>query len=215
MKKHTPIIEDGIVAGNVYDKYGAKNPIVRYLMKGFYNSINELVSMTGVSDIHEVGCGEGYLSVFLAKKNRTVRASDFSCRVIGKARAVAAEAGVNISFNVANMYNLEPQKDAAALIVCCEVLEHLAEPELAVGLLSKLANPYLLVTVPQEPIWRILNISRGKYLGSLGNTPGHLQHWSKAGILSMLKKHVDIVRVLTPFPWIMALCCTRRKFDSR
>jgi hypothetical protein len=30
--------------------------------------------------------------------------------------------------------------------------------------------------VPREPIWRIGNMARGRYLGDLGNTPGHIQH---------------------------------------
>ena len=33
--------------------------------------------------------------------------------------------------------------------------------------------------MPREPLWRGLNMARGAYLKDLGNTPGHVNHWSK------------------------------------
>jgi 2-polyprenyl-3-methyl-5-hydroxy-6-metoxy-1,4-benzoquinol methylase len=113
---------------------------------------------------------------------------------------------VEIDFRVASIYDLVPERDAAELVVCCEVLEHLDDPGMAMAMLSKLARSYLLVSVPREPVWRVLNMARGKYLGSFGNTPGHIQHWSRKGFLKMLEEHVDILKVLTPFPWTVALC---------
>ncbi|MBI4379845.1 MAG: methyltransferase domain-containing protein [candidate division NC10 bacterium] len=203
------MMEDGIIAGNVFDKYGTRNPIAKYLMRGFLRTVDELVSLAGVTDIHEVGCGEGHLSVFLARENRAVRASDPSHYVIEKARGVGCRAGVHISFKVANIYELTSREDAAALVVCCEVLEHVPDPHHALRLLSLLAKPYLLVSVPREPIWRILNCARGKYLTQFGNTPGHLQHWSRRAFLGLLVQYVDIVQVRSPLPWTVALCHVR------
>lgn len=204
------IIEEGVVAGNFYNKYKTKNPIARYFMQGFINSVMELVAVTHADDIHEVGCGEGYLSAILAKGSSRIRASDFSQQVIDKAQAITKKTGINIDFKVAGIYDLIPGKDMAELVVCCEVLEHLEHPQRAMGVLSTLANPYLLVSVPREPIWRLLNMARGKYIGSVGNTPGHIQHWSKKSFLNMLNKYVNIVKVLTPLPWTIALCHARK-----
>lgn len=210
MKK--PIIEDGVIAGNFYNKYKTENPIARYLMDGFTTSIIELVSESRAVDIHEVGCGEGYLSAILAKNNKRVRASDFSPQVIQKARDIAKKAELDIDFKVCSIYDFSEQQDAAELVVCCEVLEHLEEPKRALTVLSRLANPYLLVSVPREPMWRLLNIARGKYISNIGNTPGHIQHWSKETFVKLLEKYVDIVRVLTPIPWVVALCRSRNKW---
>ena len=210
MKK--PIIEDGVIAGNFYNKYKTENPIARYLMDGFTTSIIELVSESRAVDIHEVGCGEGYLSAILAKNNKRVRASDFSPQVIQKARDIAKKAELDIDFKVCSIYDFSEQQDAAELVVCCEVLEHLEEPKRALTVLSRLANPYLLVSVPREPMWRLLNIARGKYISNIGNTPGHIQHWSKETFVKLLEKDVDIVRVLTPIPWVVALCRSRNKW---
>jgi 2-polyprenyl-3-methyl-5-hydroxy-6-metoxy-1,4-benzoquinol methylase len=94
-------------------------------------------------------------------------------------------------------------------VVCCEVLEHLADPARALALLARLAQPHLIVSVPREPLWRILNLARGRYWAALGNTPGHLQHWSARRFLALLHDHVEVREVRTPLPWTMALCRRR------
>ena len=48
------------------------------------------------------------------------------------------------------------------------------------------SSRWLLVSVPREPLWRGLNLARGSYLRELGNTPGHLNHWSKRRFASLL-----------------------------
>ena len=206
MKENTTIIENSTIAGNLYDKYGSKNPIVKYLMKRFLYSFEELVVSTRATKIHEVGCGEGNLSIKLAKENKTVCASDLSKQIISIARENAVNLHVNINFKVAGIYDLTPENDSAELIVCCEVLEHLEDPQRALTILSRLAKPYLIVSVPREPLWRILNLARGKYISVFGNTPGHIQHWSKTSFMKLLSSYYDIIRVLTPTPWIMVLC---------
>jgi hypothetical protein len=63
----------------------------------------------------------------------------------------------------------------------------------------------VLVSVPREPLWRGLNIARGAYLKDLGNTPGHLSHWSKRSFARLLARHGEIVELRSPLPWTMAL----------
>ena len=205
-----PIIEDGIIAGNLYDKCGTKNPLARCLLKGFHRSLDTLIGETGAEEIHEVGCGEGHLCIPWARQNKKVRASDFSRQVIEKARDNALRSGVDISFKATSIYDLAPEHDAAELIVCCEVLEHLEKPEQALDILTQLAAPYLIVTVPREPLWRILNVLRGKYVARAGNTPGHIQWWSKDQFLELLSARLEIIRVKCPIPWTMALCRTSK-----
>lgn len=201
--------EDGIVVGNTYDKYGTRNPIARYLVNGFSRSLEALVERTGAGDIHEVGCGEGYWVLRWQRADRRVRGSDFSTQAIELARTNAREAGVDPELRVASIYDLSSPEDAAELVVCCEVMEHLEEPERALSVLAKLASPHLIVSVPREPGWSWMNLARGKYWRDFGNTPGHIQRWSKRRYLELLSKYVDIVEVRTPLPWTMALCRRR------
>jgi hypothetical protein len=91
-------------------------------------------------------------------------------------------------------------------IGCGEVLEHLTEPEKALLKLISITKKDLILSVPNEPIWHILNMLRGKYLTALGNTPGHFQHWSKSEFVNFVSKHADIIDVKTPLPWILVHC---------
>lgn len=203
------IIENNIIAGNLYDKYGSANPVVRYMMKRFHDCLDTLISKTGVTEIHEVGCGEGNLSIALAKQNKKVVASDFSGKIIEIASENARRAKVDIKFKIASIYDLTPS-DSAELILCSEVLEHLHRPDDAIAVLERLADPFIIVSVPREPLWRILNLFRFKYVSSMGNTPGHVQHWSKKKLLKLLSSYFDVMDVLTPTPWIMVLCHSKK-----
>ena len=193
-------------AGNYYDKYNTRNPLARMLMDGFLEAFDRLSALPQARTIHEIGCGEGHLSIRLAAKGVDLRGCDIAAKVIEEASRNARGRNFHIPFRTASIYDLIPPADAAELIVCCEVLEHLPDPQRAVDVLANLASPWLLASVPREPTWRILNICRGKYLVHLGNTPGHVQHWSSAGFRKLLERRFDIVEMARPLPWSMALC---------
>jgi 2-polyprenyl-3-methyl-5-hydroxy-6-metoxy-1,4-benzoquinol methylase len=192
--------------GNVYDKYATANPIERRLVAGFMAQLDDLVQRTGAREVHEVGCGEGELSIRLARRGLRVRGSDAFPGVLEEARERARAAGVEISYEATPAEELDPVRHAAELIVCCEVLEHLADPELALDVLAGLARPWLIASVPREPLWRALNMARLSYVGDLGNTPGHLSHWSRRRFVRFLSRRFEVLEVRSPLPWTMALC---------
>ncbi|HEX6585232.1 MAG TPA: methyltransferase domain-containing protein [Solirubrobacterales bacterium] len=192
--------------GNVYDKYATANPIERRLVAGFMARLDDLVQRTGAREVHEVGCGEGELSIRLARRGLRVRGSDAFPEVLEEARERARAAGVEISYEATPVEELDPVRHAAELIVCCEVLEHLADPELALDVLAGLARPWLIASVPREPLWRALNMARLSYVGDLGNTPGHLSHWSRRRFVRFLSRRFEVLEVRSPLPWTMALC---------
>jgi hypothetical protein len=64
--------------------------------------------------------------------------------------------------------------------------------------------------VPNEPLWRVLNFSRGKYLADWGNTPGHLNHWSPGAFRAFLEKELIIEDMRRPLPWTVVLARPRR-----
>ena len=81
-------------------------------------------------------------------------------------------------------------------------------------MLARLARPWLIASVPREPLWRALNLARLSYVGALGNTPGHLNHWSKRGFVRFLDERFEVVEVRSPIPWTMALCRAARRTDN-
>lgn len=203
--------ESSIVVGNYFDKYGSKNPLVRWIMHRFEQTLMELIQKAQPLSIHEVGCGEGYWVQRWYRQGYQVRGCDFSTEVIALARANATGVGVPTKlFRVRSIYDLEMGEDSAELLVCCEVLEHLERPEEALEVLSRVAAKHVLLSVPREPLWRFLNILRCKYLGCLGNTPGHIQHWSRSEFLRTIDRYFEIVETRSPLPWTMVLCKIRR-----
>ena len=192
-------------AGNYYDKYRTRNPIARWLMQGFLLGFDRLSSSIPPGPVLEVGCGEGELSMRLAARGHRVRGCDVSADVIDEARGRARSAGLAVEFWQCDIQDLT-EHDAAPLVICCEVLEHLRDPQAGLERLALLARPWLIVSVPREPLWRAMNMARGKYLGQLGNTPGHLNHWGRGAFLSQLGERFDIVETASPVPWTMALC---------
>ncbi|MGE4422241.1 MAG: class I SAM-dependent methyltransferase [Pseudodesulfovibrio sp.] len=203
LNARTVVTENGIVVGNVEKKYASNNPVFKYVMSNFLNIFDEFVQLTGATSALEVGCGEGELSTRMIGMGLEVRAYDFSTMIIETAKAAHADKG--IQFGVKSIYDLEAC-DKAPLIACCEVLEHLEDPVLGLESIRNATEEWVILTVPREPLWSLLNVLRGKYLGSWGNTPGHIQHWSKRGFLSMVSDYFTIIRVKSPLPWTMCLC---------
>jgi 2-polyprenyl-3-methyl-5-hydroxy-6-metoxy-1,4-benzoquinol methylase len=197
-------------AGNYYDKYQSKNPVEQHLMRRFLQCFDRLATMAAVHDAHEVGCGEGNLAMRLAERGVSVRGFDISPEVIETAVKNARARGFEIPYRTGSIYELQPPSDSASLIVCCEVMEHLEEPDRALSILASVARPYLLVSVPREPIWRMLNLLRGAYISQAGNTPGHVQHWSTRAFVRFLREKFEIIKVQKPLPWTMVLCRVRK-----
>jgi 2-polyprenyl-3-methyl-5-hydroxy-6-metoxy-1,4-benzoquinol methylase len=202
--------EDGVVIGNAFDKYGSRNPIVKWMMNGFESALSDLVAKASPSSIHEIGCGEGYWVLHWNAQGIPARGCDFSRAVIDLAGENAANQGLPPSlFEARSIYDLDAHQDKADLVVCCEVLEHLEDPEAGLRALQRVTQRYLIVSVPQEPLWCVLNLARGKYITRWGNTPGHLQHWSKKGFTSLVSKYFEVIETRSPLPWTMLLCRPR------
>ncbi len=169
---------EGTVTGNTYDKYGSSNPVVKRLMAGFERTLAELFRQAGPRSLLDVGCGEGVLTQQWAQR--------LAGRVVGidlEDPVIQAEwakrQAPNLEYRVMKAENL-PFADGEFDMACAiEVLEHVPDPEHTVAEMARVASGHLLVSVPREPLWRGLNMARGAYLRDLGNTPGHLNHWSK------------------------------------
>ena len=197
---------EGTVTGNTYDKYGSTNPVVRRLMARFEGTLDELFAQADPQSLLDVGCGEGVLTHRWAQRLGDQR------RVVGidlDDPALHAEwakrTAPNLEYRVMKAENLpfaDNEFDAATAI---EVLEHVPEPEHTVAEMARVAQRWLLVSVPREPLWRGLNLARGAYWKDLGNTPGHVNHWSKRSFVALLSRHGEVVQARSPFPWTMLL----------
>lgn len=190
--------------GNYYDKYNSKNPVVRYIMGNFFKSMEKLIGSLEYNSVFDAGCGEGNVTSFIYKIRRKIKieAMDISEKVINEAKQNLP----NIKFHCGSITNIDRESNSYDLVVASEVLEHLEAPEIAMGEIFRISKKYVFISVPNEPVWRIGNLLRGKYIRNFGNTPGHIQHWSKKEIITLAKKYGNILKVSNPFPWTMVLC---------
>jgi 2-polyprenyl-3-methyl-5-hydroxy-6-metoxy-1,4-benzoquinol methylase len=196
---------DGVVTGNTFDKYGSANPVVRRLMAGFERSLDELFDRAAPRSLLDVGCGEGILVQRWAQRIGDGRVVGVDLEEDSIQAGWREHQAPNLEYRVVAAQELPFAAGEFDMVSAIEVLEHLPEPERALAQMARCAERHLLVSVPREPLWRMLNLARGAYLRELGNTPGHLNHYSARALVSLLARHGEVVAVRQPFPWTMAL----------
>jgi 2-polyprenyl-3-methyl-5-hydroxy-6-metoxy-1,4-benzoquinol methylase len=199
------VSDAGIVTGNTYDKYGSRNPLVRRLMDGFERSLDELLDRAAPRSLLDVGCGEGVLVQRWAQRLEGGRLVGIDLEEDSIQAGWAEHQAPNLEYRVMEAGKLPFADGEFDLASAIEVLEHLPDPERTLSEMARCATRHLLVSVPREPLWRVLNLARGAYWSELGNTPGHLNHWSKRSIVELLSRHGEVVEVRSPFPWTMLL----------
>ncbi|HLH65480.1 MAG TPA: class I SAM-dependent methyltransferase [Solirubrobacteraceae bacterium] len=203
-----------VPTGNTYDKYGSRNPVVRRLMGAFERDLDALLERAAPSSVLDVGCGEGVLTERWALR---LRASTPAGRVVGvdlDDPKLAAHWGrrraENLAFMAMDVERLRFADSEFDLVAATEVLEHVADPQRALSEMARVARRFLLVSVPREPLWRALNVARGAYVRQLGNTPGHLNHWTRRSFIRLLARHGEVVEARSPLPWTMLLVSVGR-----
>jgi 2-polyprenyl-3-methyl-5-hydroxy-6-metoxy-1,4-benzoquinol methylase len=196
---------DGTPTGNTYDKYGSRNPVVRLLMGGFERNLNDLFVSAEPESVLDIGCGEGILTHRWATElaPRRVVGIDLDDPLI--AAEWAKRRAPNLRFIAQRAEQLPFADGEFDLATAIEVLEHVPDPAHTLAEMARCAARHLLVSVPREPLWRAVNVARGAYLRELGNTPGHVNHFSKHDIVGLCKQHGDVIETRSPFPWTMVL----------
>ena len=199
------VSKDGVVTGNTYDKYGSTNPVVRRLMSGFESSLEELFMKAAPTSLLDVGCGEGVLVHKWAQRLGSARVVGIDLEEASIQAGWREHEAPNLEYRVMEASDL-PFADGEFDLACAiEVLEHVPDPEHTVSEMARCAARHLLVSVPREPLWRVVNMARGAYWSDLGNTPGHLNHWSRRSFVELLSRHGEVAEVRSPFPWTMLL----------
>ncbi len=184
--------------GNHYDKYAARNPLARKLMDGFMRALDAALPAETPRSVFELGMGEGEIADRIRGRYGAVQFVGLDLPDDGLA-GEWRERGLDGLFGDAGA--LPIRDHSIDLVLAIEVLEHLPDPARALRELARIARRDVVVSVPNEPTWRALNLVRGSYMRDWGNTPGHIQHWSAKRFAALVGEHFDVVTVARPLPW--------------
>lgn len=191
---------------NFREKYTNAGRIGGILVDRFYGAVKELLQScgTGLNSVFEVGVGEGFSTQKIAAMLPAVtrfEASEYRSDLV----PLAQQRNPDVRISRESIYELNREASSFDLVICLEVLEHLDNPRAGLDELARVCRKYAIVSVPREPVWRALNMLRGKYITAFGNTPGHLQHWSARAFRDFAESRFEVLAVRKPLPWTILL----------
>lgn len=185
-------------------KHTSKNPIQKFFIKNFYSSLISLVKPLKPTTILDAGCGEGFTMDKLSKNGigKKIEGVEYSKDALVLGRRLFP----NLTFKEGSAYELSYKDNSFDLVICTEVLEHLGNPSKALREILRVSKKYLIISVPNEPLFMISNFLRGKNLSRLGNDIGHINHWNPLSLKRYLAQNkVKVKKIKLPFPWITVL----------
>jgi 2-polyprenyl-3-methyl-5-hydroxy-6-metoxy-1,4-benzoquinol methylase len=138
------------------DIYGANNlfaEIYQQRQAATLAWVDEL-ALTPDSQVLEIGCGAGFLSVALAKRGLRVHAIDAAEAMVELARQHAQEVGVAelVTVDTGDVYDLALKDDSFDLVIALGVIPWLAQPELAIREMARVTRfeGHALLTVDNK-----------------------------------------------------------------
>jgi ubiquinone/menaquinone biosynthesis C-methylase UbiE len=184
-----------------YKKNTTANPIPRFFLNNFYTVLLDEVRKLKPKSILDVGCGEGFTLNKIKQANICKKL--YGIEFLDVAIALGKKIHPTIPIRKADIYKIPYKDNSFDLVICTEVLEHLEDPEKALLELKRVSSKYLILSVPNEPLFTIQRILRGKNVLKLGNHPEHIQHWSANNFKKFIKRHLKVIDDKTPLPWTM------------
>lgn len=189
-----------LITGNYFNKHKSKNYFYRKLVENYRFTLQSLLQNISINNCLEIGSGEGYIIDYILSTNPKIQmlGSDISSSMVYLARKKRE----NVKWCVFDGRNIPIRGNFFDLVVACEVLEHINNPSYTLKEMHRVTKKYIIISVPFEPYWRLMNIARLKYLNSFGNTPGHINHWSLKGITKLVEVYFLPLEIRISFPWI-------------
>lgn len=174
--------------GNL-QKYHTKNPLKRFMINYFEQKLLNVVESLNLQnpEILDAGCGEGFVAGMLHAQNSQAHifAFDYQQKAIDYAKEHQSPA---INFSVGDICGINFADKTFDLVCCTEVLEHLPDPAKAVAELLRVADKYVVLSVPNEPWFCLGNLISGKNISRLGNPVDHINHYTGRGFVKFLRQ---------------------------
>lgn len=187
-----------------YRKHTSTNPAQKYLIGRFYETFLQTIKPLRVSSVLDVGCGEGFTlnKLYLNKVGKVLEGIDYSKTAV----ALGKKQYKHLILKQGSAYKLPYKANSFDLVLCMEVLEHLDDPKKALQELKRVSKKYIVLSVPNEPLFMLANFVRGKNVSRWGNDIEHINHWSGGSFELLVRSYgLEVVSKQHPFPWTMIL----------
>lgn len=104
--------------------------------------LEAFLSLHPLGDVADLGCGEGELSLILARHSRTVCAVDLSTQMLDVVRNKASKANIdNLSTQIGDIENLPLDDSSIDLALLSQALHHSSRPTQAIQEISRILRP--------------------------------------------------------------------------
>lgn len=176
--------------------------ITHFALSRFYAALKRMLDQVQAETALDAGCGEGViLNQFLNARYPSVIGIDLDLERVSYAKATNQTSAVAQG----NLHHIPLAAASVDVVLALEVLEHVGDPERALAELHRVTHKYVILSVPNEPFWRIGNMARGAYWRDWGNTPEHINHWSVRGFKRLVSPYFHVLDAATPVTWTMLL----------
>jgi ubiquinone/menaquinone biosynthesis C-methylase UbiE len=184
-------------------KHQSWNPLRQMFLRPFQSRLIRTIGSLPVDTILEVGAGEGFVMELVQKSLPDVklRGLDIQPEAVAEGKRLFPQ----LDLQVGDIYHIPEPERSWDLLLASEVLEHLEHPEQAIVEMQRVSKRYVLLSVPNEPWFRMLNFARGKHWSRLGNHPEHKNTWTRGSFVKLVKQHLRIEKVINAFPWTIIL----------
>ncbi|MBX7244297.1 MAG: class I SAM-dependent methyltransferase [Candidatus Sumerlaeaceae bacterium] len=183
-------------------KYNTRNRLAQRLLNSFFRSVGRCIQVAPpAGSVLEVGCGLGESSQRLVQfmGDRRFEVSEFNPRFVAELQ----RREFPIPIRQESVYELQRSDNSFDCVLLLEVLEHLADPQQALRELFRVSRDRVIISVPHEPLWCLAHLLRGKNITRLGNTPGHINHFTPFSLRRLVSRFGVVEFVSLPFPWIV------------
>lgn len=196
--------------GNL-EKYQTKNPLKRKMVERLNRSILgtigkwacEISAGENKVKVLDAGCGEGFVTGLIHERFPEFEITGLE--YTREALDVAEQRYPDVCFKQGDIYKLPYEDGYFDIVICTEVLEHLENPRKALSELNRTSKHFLLLTVPNEPWFRLGNLLVLKNVSRLGDPIDHINHWTFSAFGKMIRNSLPFqVRMSSSFPWTMA-----------
>jgi 2-polyprenyl-3-methyl-5-hydroxy-6-metoxy-1,4-benzoquinol methylase len=186
-------------------KHTSSNPLQKLLIMRFHEKIFSYINKLSITNLLDVGCGEGFVMKELIKQNKKISIfgldRNYHSLSWGRNHIIHNEPVL-----CSNAMLLPLEDNTQQMVICLEVLEHLDDPKSCLNELIRVASQYILISVLNEPFFRIANFLRGKNLSRLGNDIEHVNLFTAKKLNALIPTNrVKIIEHSFIFPWQIIL----------